>query len=570
MRKTQLLFTLISLFSVSLLASCNTETSEPCPTCIECEECPTCPQEESEDTTLEQKTYSITFISDGYVFNSDLPESADPFESIQFSLTVTSGYSISEVNIYKENDETTLVSYSGDSILGYTFSMPEFNVVIEASCIGAYFNVSYDTNEDVYDNNDLSSSFTDYNNSTYKTGRVFYGLYYPNLSSGNLIGSAANNYIQIGSEILVAAQRQYTMDNVKLYANGEELENVSSNTEYGDNMFTFKYTVPDYDTKITASAENRYIAAKIDLSNVVDQEGNEIIEAFLYQSPTEQEQELSGLKIANDNEAPYIYAKVKDEYAEDYAIDEITLTWSEYTSAYSMNTQTSSKSTSWSSTSTSKDNNGTCAYVDKDDKCFRVPSKYYVDNQITITFTLKDISKFRGEAFVGNWRGFRFYNGSIYSTYKDITLSIDGAGFMTSSYTSTGTLNNKTIDSVYEDGVSGVISDGRIFYTDGNVAIHFYDTSASSYRTNSVFVYAKGDTLPTLDYVIVSGTNSYQYILRVLVDDVFVGAVYADSEASPMLYAGVNVTYNGDTLASSTSYSVTTSSGELLYSYEED
>ncbi|MCD8195493.1 MAG: hypothetical protein LUD22_04280 [Coprobacillus sp.] len=579
--KKKLGTTLVALATVLAFAACDGIVTE-------CEECPTCPTEEepgSGDT--QSKAYKISLETNEFIYVFDLPESADEDEEVSFRVLTESGYYASNVSVtykgtelrevipeqpleeetdeeetsegensdddtepeekepeYEEVEVDIEVELKGSASAGYSFIMPDKDVTVHAEGLGAYFNIGYDSDFVVH---------TDYNDVDRKMSAFWHGIYEP--VTGSAIGTGTSNFIQAGRELLIVAERPYTAENIQLYANGEKLEEVTD-PEINADFFAFAYTMPTCDVQITATADLRYMNVTLDTSDLVDEDGNPIVDAYLYtDDDNTQTQTLTGQKVANDK--PYIHAEINEGYAERYSIDSVIISWNRYTQTYNNVVSENSKETSWTATTSSTDTSGTAAKVDDNTRKFQIPSAYYSDNEITVTFTLIDLIKYQGYGFVGTWTGYEFYNGSKYGSKTSTTLAESGTFSSSSSY-----LNGMKVTDVADDNLTCTLSDGRTFFNDGKVAAILWGSSTQS--QSDCWILANGADDITMD---IWKKDSYQWCVRVLVESECVGTIYSTGQGnSPLFIVGVSIDFKDDntTLATSSNFTITAPDGTVL------
>lgn len=212
----------------------------------------------TEQIVAPTKDHTIAFEGKDLVFALDMPQDANVGEHVSFKVAARSGYEITSVKVVTvsaasaaEGEEPVEeeVTLTGNAVLGYSFDMPDADVVIKAEALGAYFKVNADSEKVVFQAKGTTSS----------SGKLvtndFIGFY---LDDKEEKTSTNFGFFRAGSEVRVVAKRSAFTDNVKYFANGVEMEAVED-----DNYLMYKFTMPATNTEITVTAEDKYIDIEV-------------------------------------------------------------------------------------------------------------------------------------------------------------------------------------------------------------------------------------------------------------------------------------------------------------------
>lgn len=474
------------------------------------------------------KDHRITFEGKDLVFALSMPQGGDKGDHISFKLAAQSGYEISSVKVVKvsaaapaaeegegegteeggeEEPKEELVTLSGDPVTGYSFEMPDADVVIKAEALGGYFKLVADDKEVVFTSAVSPST-------TRKVSDFVYGYF---TESGSVSTQMNAAYFRAGSTVKMVAKRntyatvnKYMINNVEIHPIDDERYYVYEFTMPASNA---NVSVEAVDTLVDVEVESEHSTSKIykmdSENNKVDVTSGMSGEKLYVDLTLSDEEYKNGYRLNEDDYVTAVMRKYnsgEELYTGDYAVSlsEVSGSRTEKSVTYSFITPYTTSS---------------------------LPA-----GPIKIYNADYNLHKYKGKEFVNTYFGFKFYGSS--STSTKFVISEDGfVTIGTTKYlitdvdekTKTITTSNKSVVLNYDDGFIWYVEKG----------------TWSSYVYMAV-VADKADDVTCKQYAYITSTNSVVQLFNSekLVRSVFVQ--YKDKNYS-IITRGITIDLLDDT-----------------------
>ncbi|MCH5172192.1 MAG: hypothetical protein J1F31_05150 [Erysipelotrichales bacterium] len=462
-------------------------------------------------TDLTERDHMITFEGNGLAYAIDLPDGANTGDIVSFKVSVQSGNELQSVKVMNGEEE---VEVTGTSATGYSFVMPDADVKVVASTIGGYFRVGIDDSDAFVDlGKDLEDESDDKH---YSHSEFIWGF----INQEGVAKLDTSTFVRAGEKAKVILKSSYYGTASHFYANGVEF---FADEENETNYNVYSFTMPASDVTLSVTAAKKEIALNIDADE-------DILDVLIYDpadtSKTPVTNAVPGTKL-------YIQATVKEEKKAEWDIKDVNgyfKTHSTVSSKDVVDDAMSSSTTDWSNTSAY----ATFAKVDEHTKSFTVPSqKFWAEDAMTIKLTLKDLTIFANESFVGEWFGHEFYNYKKYSNDTGIFITINSAGEMNATGYMPSNLNGKAIESIVEEGHAKLL-DGRDFFYNDQMGLINYSTS---YINNAKEVYVVGkhsQANSTIEFHTYTDESNEFFVVRgyevIEGEKTLIGAAYCDNK----------------------------------------
>lgn len=381
----------------------------------------------SVETSKIVKDHAITLVDNEYTYVYGLPKEADVGDSVTFGVRCLSGYELTNVSV-KVGDED--VALTGDATQGYTFAMPDGNVTVETEALGAYFQITVDNEAEVITANDVKMTATSF------TKGFFDSEFNKDSSNSKFLRAGQKAYI-IGAHKEYACTTHYYVNGVEaLEASAKRVD--EENNPITDDNYIFEFTMPNKNAVVTADAEllkmtlqttlTEHLSvtawkdkdeAKTPITTTTEIYPNDVI--CLSVSSSEPEKYPAG-KI--DVDLPKYEKETSTVSTLDYdlygtnggkALSDLSTYYGSY----------SSNSLGWSSDKT---------YL----KMRVMPATYVNNGVIKVNLMEDDMTKYLGQDFIGEWKGFEGYKsswGSSATFYgsSPSTMNVLGNGVLSSS-----------------------------------------------------------------------------------------------------------------------------------------
>ena len=415
----------------------------------------------TEQIVAPTKDHTIAFEGKDLVFALDMPQDANVGEHVSFKLAAQSGYEISSVKVVKvsaaapaeEGEDASEpteeeVTLTGNAVLGYSFDMPDADVVIKAEALGAYFKVNADTEKVVFEAKGTTSS----------SGKLvtndFIGFYLDNKDEKT---NTNFGYFRAGSEVRVVAKRSAFTDKVKYFANGVEMEAVEDET-----YLMYKFTMPATNTEITITAEDKYIDIEVVNSAHVT--------SSLYSKETVDGVETK-TPVTRGLPGETLYMDLTCTDVAGYKLDKPTSSMLKFVAPNSLST-TEYVETRLEAQSGATDAAATYSII--------VPSVVISAGKLTINAKEKELI-YAGKSFIGTYYGYELYGSKVFfSSIKTLVVGADGE--LTNAVKDTITASN-------EDAKSFTLKTrGEAHYDEETGALWFYYDSGK--KATDLFLFS--------------------------------------------------------------------------------
>lgn len=450
------------------------------------------------------KDHKVSFEANDFAYALNLVDEANVGDTVNFRVAVQSGYELTGVSVYTVADEPVQVEVSGSPVDGYSFTMPDADVTVSATALGAYFKVSVSDDELLVDNDGVSRKYSDY----------VYGY----LDEDGEMITTNSTFVRAGSELLLVADRGTTVDVTGYFANGVAMvEDTSEDQEY----YVFKTTMPAKNVDITLTGELRGVSVEVNPAEHIDaalyrydEEGNEVAlssEDKLYPGET--------VKVVSTSIDP-----------DNYGVGKYSVKYNGYESS----NKKAVKETTMSNVSASE---GIAT--------FTVPYGRYSDNTLTIEVSETDLNLYKDAAFLGDWYGYNYYSFYSYmpTSSQSVSFKADGSvKYGSSDFEVTSVTENRV------DFSSGSHSKRFMTY-DGNIGFIPWSSSYDTWTSNNfsdVYFLVKGyENSANLEYKIYSDSSAKVAVIEAYekVNDelVFLGAGLINGQTTDEQYIVPNV-----------------------------
>ncbi len=434
----------------------------------------------TEQIVAPTKDHTISFEGKDLAFALEMPQDANVGEHVSFKVAARSGYEITSVKVVKvsaaasaeegeEAPKEELVEVAGDPVVGYSFDMPDADVVIKAEALGAYFKVNADDEKTIFQ----AKGSTSYD-SKLKVSSFVYSF----IDSEKVEQKTKSSYFRAGSEVTVVAKHNPFAIVNKFFANGVELEKVDSDTA---NMY--KFTMPATNVELSVDPADKKVEVNVD--------AGEHTSTSLYRIKADKSHEET--TFGYPGETLYLDLEINEADAEDYILpSSVSSTMARYNDDKALTTASCNISTTQQSGATNL----------KATYSILVTSYYTSAGAIEVNAHERYLKQYLGKAFVGQYYGYEIYNSNFYGSGLQLTMGADGSLTIPGSYAAkTDTVvecddENKTV-TLKDRGVAKYSANGSIwFFYDKNKSFadtFFFSKNFASASAIQKRVYAKNN-----------------------------------------------------------------------------
>ena len=430
----------------------------------------------TEQIVAPTKDHTISFEGKDLAFALEMPQDANVGEHVSFKVAARSGYEITSVKVVKVSAASAAeegaepveeeVTLTGNAVLGYSFDMPDADVVIKAEALGAYFKVNADSEKTIFQAKGSTSS-----DSKLSVSSFIYSF----IDSGNLESTLKPNFFRAGSEVTVVAKHNAFAIANKFFANGVELEKVASDT-----AVMYKFTMPATSVELSVEA--------VDKTVNVDITAAEHTTTSLYRIKSDKSHEET--TFGYPGETLYLDLTINDADKDDYNLTSsaISATMLKYSNEKGLTTNSTDITVNKQSGSSEL----------KATYSFTVSSYYVAAGPIKITTAEKYMKKYLGKPFIGQWQGFEIYRKAFQTTPTTMEFKADGS-VGGNAYNVSGSI--KSVDE--EKGVI-TLENKKVINYEGNAAWCYWSSAI-----NDIYVFSKDivDNEKLTKYVRVDGNN---------------------------------------------------------------
>ncbi len=430
----------------------------------------------TEQIVVPTKDHTISFEGKDLAFALEMPQDANVGEHVSFKVAARSGYEITSVKVVKVSAASAAeegaepveeeVTLTGNAVLGYSFDMPDADVVIKAEALGAYFKVNADSEKTIFQAKGSTSS-----DSKLSVSSFIYSF----IDSGNVESTLKPNFFRAGSEVTVVAKHNAFAIANKFFANGVELEKVASDT-----AVMYKFTMPA--TSVELSVE------VVDKTVDIDITAAEHTTTSLYRIKSDKSHEET--TFGYPGETLYLDLTINDADKDDYNLTSsaISATMLKYSNEKGLTTSSTNITVNKQSGSSEL----------KATYSFTVSSYYVAAGPIKITTAEKYMKKYLGKPFIGKWQGFEIYRNAFQTTPTTMEFKADGS-VGGNAYNVSGSI--KSVDE--EKGVI-TLENKKVINYEGNAAWCYWSSAI-----NDIYVFSKDivDNTKLTKYVRVDGNN---------------------------------------------------------------
>ena len=430
----------------------------------------------TEQIVVPTKDHTISFEGKDLAFALEMPQDANVGEHVSFKVAARSGYEITSVKVVKVSAASAAeegsepveeeVTLTGNAVLGYSFDMPDADVVIKAEALGAYFKVNADSEKTIFQAKGSTSS-----DSKLSVSSFIYSF----IDSGNLESTLKPNFFRAGSEVTVVAKHNAFAIANKFFANGVELEKVASDT-----AVMYKFTMPATSVELSVEA--------VDKTVDIDITAAEHTTTSLYRIKSDKSHEET--TFGYPGETLYLDLTINDANKDDYNLTSsaISATMLKYSNEKGL--ATSSTDITVNKQSGSSELKATYS--------FTVSSYSVAAGPIKITTAEKYMKKYLGKPFIGQWHGFEIYRKAFQTTPTTMEFKADGS-VGGNAYNVSGSI--KSVDE--EKGVI-TLENKKVINYEGNAAWCYWSSAI-----NDIYVFSKDivDNTKLTKYVRVDGNN---------------------------------------------------------------
>lgn len=458
-----------------------------------------------------KKDHTLSFEGNGLAYAIEMPGEANTSEIVRFKVAAQSGYEITKVSA--KAGETD-VRVTGDPVTGYTMVMPDADVTITAEALGAYFEVTADAKEIVFVPE--GSSY----DSNKKTVADFVGGF----KIGDEVTTSTSKFIRAGTEVELIGARNAFADNVKYFANGNQME-TGTDEEY----LTYKFVMPAKNVELTVQADQKHI-------NLTADNDAHITSSFYF-------------KDADGNKTPTTSALAGQTVYIDFACtDEENFKLGKPTGKVSRYTDVTKFETSDYDISVNNIEGNTYAIM--------VPTVVAAAGDIVIKGPELELI-YKGKDFVSNYKGYNLYNGNPSGGTCSAFLEADGSAKIASySYSITSVdETNKTI-------IIGTGTKTRTIRYEGNIMWTTFDEGDGT-KYHDIYVFIKAETSSVISYK-KYGSNSSFGVYELFADEVSKGIIAIDNTNKKVVLNPEITMISGTNFYDSGAKFVVKKNGELI------
>ena len=446
----------------------------------------------TEQIVAPTKDHTISFEGKDLAFALEMPQDANVGEHVSFKVAARSGYEITSVKVVKvsaasaadgEEPVEEEVTLTGNVVVGYSFDMPDADVVIKAEALGAYFKVNADDEKTIFQ----AKGSTSYD-SKLKVSSFVYSF----IDSEKVEQKTKSSYFRAGSEVIVVAKHNPFAIANKFFANGVELVKVASDT-----AVMYKFTMPATSVELSVDPVDAKVEVNVDAGDHTT--------TSLYRIKADKSHEET--TFGYPGETLYLDLEINETDAEDYNLPSSVSSSMQY---YNDDKALTTSSCNISTTQQSGATNLKATYS------ILVTSFYTSAGTIEVNAHERYLKQYLGKDFVGQYYGYEIYNSNFYSSAVQLTMGADGSLTIPGSYsTKTDTVvscddDNKTV-TLKDRGISKYSSNGSIwFFFDKSQSMndsYFFSKNFTSASAIQKRVYSKNNLFVGEFYEVVDGSE---------------------------------------------------------------
>jgi len=462
----------------------------------------------TEQIAAPTKDHTISFEGKDLAFALEMPQDANVGEHVSFKVAARSGYEITSVKVVKVNAASAAddgeepaeeeVALTGNVVVGYSFDMPDADVVIKAEALGAYFKVNADDEKTIFQAKGSTSS-----DSKLKVSSFVYSF----IDSEKVEQKTKSSYFRAGSEVIVVAKHNPFAIANKFFANGVELVKVDSDT-----AVMYKFTMPATSVELSVDPVDAKVEVNVDAGDHTT--------TSLYRIKADKSHEET--TFGYPGETLYLDLEINETDAEDYNLPSSVSSSMQY---YNDDKALTTSSCNISTTQQSGATNLKATYS------ILVTSYYTSAGAIEVNAHERYLKQYLGKDFVGQYYGYEIYNSSFYGSAAQLTMGADGSLTIPGSYSTKTDIvvscddDNKTV-TLKERGISKYSSNGSIWF--------FYDKSQSM---NDSYFFSK-------NFTSASAIQKRTYSKN----NLFVGEFYEVVDGSEIVRASIFMNKNDKTV----------------------
>ncbi len=422
------------------------------------------------------KAHKIAYTDENGKSHADgLASRADKGEEVSFTIGTVSGYSVEGLEIYfMDGNEKVSVEFTGNSVTGYKFTMPDANVIVKATVLGAYFKANFDEET-------LASATSSYGSALdYKTSDFIHQMYIETGTDeeGNSIWEETKTYFaRAGQKCLIVRKHQAQVRLSDFIIDGKKVtKDATAVATTFEGKDTYSFTMPNYNPSVKAEVVNAAEEAIIDISLDTTGAPNLDVEMFKITATTAKaddgKETTTYAKEAFDGkwkygETIYVAASTK-EGVEGYSPKTFVTSYTSY--SYSFDSEAKEQTPSsydWGSGYSYSDVHKAdlskidatiaSAYTDKVVMEW-TPSKSYSYESVKISVIEKNENQYKNTAIV---KAGTFTGGEFYSFSTSGTVTVQSKSYVGNTYSVAGDGSIKsgsTTKDLLPDGYDGSAS----------------------------------------------------------------------------------------------------------------
>jgi len=320
------------------------------------------------------KDHTISFKDNDFAFVMGLPTEANVGDVVEFKVAVQSGYELTSVAAKAGEDN---VEVTGDPVTGYQFEMPDSDVVVDATVLGAYFKVN--VGDAVVTEEESTKEYEMVEQLISSEGEV------------SISSSTRSVFLRAGEKVTLRADRNSYVTADNYFVDGVALA-LKADSEYLD----YEFTMPAHNANITVEGKVREVPLAI--------EKGEHTTAKIYRMVDGAQEEVTSAKVG---EKLYVEATSSDAA---FPISKISGAYKTYSPSYS-STESDGKmtETDWG---VEPSGYSPFTFESANVMSFTLTARVYVD-ALTIKLTETDLARFN--AIKGTWTAITFETGNTSS-----------------------------------------------------------------------------------------------------------------------------------------------------------
>ena len=446
----------------------------------------------TEQIVVPTKDHTIAFEGKDLAFALEMPQDANVGEHVSFKVAARSGYEITSVKVVKVSAASAAdgeepveedITLTGNVVVGYSFDMPDADVVIKAEALGAYFKVNADDEKTIFQ----AKGSTSYD-SKLKVSSFVYSF----IDSEKVEQKTKSSYFRAGSEVIVVAKHNPFAIANKFFANGVELVKVASDT-----AIMYKFTMPATSVELSVDPVDAKVEVNVDAGDHTT--------TSLYRIKADKSHEET--TFGYPGETLYLDLEINEADTEDYILPSSVSSSMQY---YDDDKALTTSSCNISTTQQSGATNLKATYS------ILVTSFYTSAGAIEVNAHERYLKQYLGKDFVGQYYGYEIYNSNFHSSAVQLIMGADGSLAIPGSYsTKTDTVvscddDNKTV-TLKDRGISKYSSNGSIwFFFDKSQSMndsYFFSKNFTSASAIQKRVYSKNNLFVGEFYEVVDGSE---------------------------------------------------------------